>query len=171
MQLVFFSPDNLSLTPCIFTLFLSQSLSHTHNTHKRYFNGNLTTQFRGEAHFDGGISNFLPRLPNVERNVGVCCFPAGQMGALSSRVQLAPDTFEPWPYGFRKMLAWALTPAPDEMMVSLMEKGKRDSLQWCKEYKESLLILPLPEEEQPAGSGVILPSSSSTVPANSSVEP
>mmetsp|Transcript_23859 Transcript_23859/g.65546 ORF Transcript_23859/g.65546 Transcript_23859/m.65546 type:complete len:315 (-) Transcript_23859:681-1625(-) len=109
-----------------------------------YFNGKPTTVFREIPHFDGGFTNFLPTLPGVEESIGVCCFPAGQLGALGSKIQIAPDTFEPWPYTFRQMLSWALEPADDEVLVWLMEKGKRDSLTWSAQRKGGLEA-PAPE--------------------------
>eukprot|EP00983_Pelagomonas_calceolata_P007704 250479-Pelagomonas_calceolata.AAC.3 len=48
------------------------------------------------------------------------------------------------PYTFRQMLSWALEPADDEVLVWLMEKGKRDSLTWSAQRKGGLEA-PAPE--------------------------
>ncbi len=51
---------------------------HTGSLH-RYFNGKLTTDFRGELHCDGGLTNFLPSPRGVTHSVRVCCFPKKQV--------------------------------------------------------------------------------------------
>ena len=97
---------------------------------RRYFdNGNVFTLYRGSPHFDGGLSNFIP-LPPAQRGVRVSCFPGQQMRAFRG-IAISPDTFEAWPHDFSTMLRWAFEPAPDEMLLQLIEKGRRDARAWA----------------------------------------
>ena len=45
-------------------------------------NGHLFTDFRGEVHCDGGLTNFIP-IPPGTVGVRVCCFPSKQVGGFA----------------------------------------------------------------------------------------
>lgn len=96
-----------------------------------YFTGSLTTQYRGALHTDGGLTNFLPNTPGVEKPVRVCCFPSKQLRSISD-IDISPDSFEDWPMSLNQMLPWAFEPAPDEQLMMLMDKGKKDARAWAQ---------------------------------------
>ncbi|GFR44047.1 hypothetical protein Agub_g5207 [Astrephomene gubernaculifera] len=103
-----------------------------------WFDGSLFTLYKDGIYFDGGITNFLPGTPTDVCH-RVCCFPSQQLRALPS-ISLSPDTFEPWPHDMRTMLGWAFEPAPADMLVGLVEKGKRDARSWVSRNAPQILI-------------------------------
>lgn len=55
-----------------------------------------------------------------------------QIGRAFGPLSIAPDLGqEPWPYDMRTMLGWALEPAPQDMMLALIDKGARDARAWA----------------------------------------
>ena len=68
----------------------------------RYFDSNLTTEYRGASYYDGGLSNFLPLPPSVKAGVRVCCFPSKQINSVYS-IQISPDSFAQCPYTMREV--------------------------------------------------------------------
>jgi hypothetical protein len=110
-----------------------------------YSDGRATTLFRGQPHCDGGLTDFLPLPPGAEADadtaVRVCCFPAYSvakaLGRPNFRIDIAPDAPEPGsgvpvepPYGPARMLQWALTPADDETLRTLLKHGRADALRY-----------------------------------------
>lgn len=62
----------------------------------RYFAGTPTTRFRGEPHFDGGFTNFLPKVPglfHIYLIEGLCLraslFAVASLGLCSTFAHLA----------------------------------------------------------------------------------
>ncbi|MEW5306537.1 MAG: hypothetical protein WDW36_008994 [Sanguina aurantia] len=96
-----------------------------------FFNGNLVRAYRDAHYYDGGLTQFLPKPP-AARVFNVCCFPAANMRGAGGSIDISPDTFEPWPYTTRQMLAWAFEPAPEEILVMLTAKGRRDAMAWAE---------------------------------------
>jgi len=94
-----------------------------------WMNGNPVTDFRNDFHLDGGITNFIPVVPGTVP-VRVCCFPSQQISTDIYRISISPDTFEPWPYSLRQMVAWAFEPADDKMTQFFIDKGKSDAEAW-----------------------------------------
>jgi len=106
-----------------------------------YSDGSPTVSFRGSAHCDGGVTDFLPLPPaaaETDSAVRVCCFPAYSvaqaLGRPGFRIDIAPDAPEPGsdvpvspPYGPARMLQWALTPADDETLRTLLTHGRADA--------------------------------------------
>ena len=48
-------------------------------------------------------------------------------------VGIAPDIYEAWPYTMGQMVTWALSPAPEGMILELVEKGRKDARTWAAE--------------------------------------
>jgi len=96
-----------------------------------YFDGRLTTTFRGVVACDGGLTNFLPAPTGATHTVRVCCFPSSALGTRLGRLCITPDSYERWPHDMRAMLGWAFEPAPEPMMLSLIDKGARDARAWA----------------------------------------
>ncbi|GLI66184.1 hypothetical protein VaNZ11_009948 [Volvox africanus] len=94
-----------------------------------WFDGSLFTPYRDGIYFDGGITNFIPSTPTT-RCHSVCCFPSKMLRAFPN-IDLSPDTYESWPYDMGTMLSWAFEPAPEETLMFLVEKGKRDARSWA----------------------------------------
>ncbi|GIL84316.1 hypothetical protein Vretifemale_13016 [Volvox reticuliferus] len=94
-----------------------------------WFDGSLFTSYRDGMYFDGGITNFIPSTPTALCH-RVCCFPSEKLRAFPN-IDLSPDTYEAWPYDMGTMLSWAFEPAPDETLMFLVEKGKRDARSWA----------------------------------------
>ncbi|EFN58812.1 hypothetical protein CHLNCDRAFT_56906 [Chlorella variabilis] len=65
-----------------------------------WLDGNAFTEFRGERHCDGGLTNFIP-LPPGTVGVRICCFPSRQLSPVY-RIGISPDSFEPWEYSLRQ---------------------------------------------------------------------
>ena len=86
-----------------------------------WLDGRAFTDFRGELHLDGGVTNFIPVAPGTV-GVRVCAFPASQLSPVY-RIGIAPDMFEPWPHTLRQMVQWALEPADEDVVLSLIDKG------------------------------------------------
>eukprot|EP00892_Ulva_mutabilis_P006036 jgi/Ulvmu1/3804/UM018_0014.1 len=98
-----------------------------------YFNGNLTTTFRGGRAMDGGIFNFLPVPPAADYTARVCCFPS-QNFTLAGNVHVSPDCFDAtWAdIPLQTLLSWALTPASDDVLWQLHDKGRADAAAWAR---------------------------------------
>eukprot|EP00775_Hariotina_reticulata_P004363 gene4363-4616_t len=94
-----------------------------------YFDGNLITSFRKEPCFDGGITNFLPDVPNAT-TCRVCCLPSKQLGRIGN-ISISPDTYQDWPYSLNQMLGWAFEPADEEQLQMLIGCGRSDAQQWA----------------------------------------
>lgn len=105
-----------------------------------YMDGKLTTRFRGTAHFDGGITNFLPSPPEPSHTVRVCCLPSKQL-SLFGGVHIAPDLYSEWPYSLREMLAWAFEPAERGMLEELVGRGREDTRAWARQSGVEALAL------------------------------
>lgn len=94
-----------------------------------YLDGASVTEFRGAAHLDGGLTNFIPVVPGTV-GIRVCCFPSKQLSPLY-RIGISPDSYdEDWPYTLRQMVGWAFEPADDKFVQYFIEKGKRDAQAW-----------------------------------------
>ena len=108
-----------------------------------YLDGRLSTKVKGKAFVDGGISAFVPSPSAASEVVKVCCFPTRALisrlslfpisTALAKQIEIdcSPDTFEPYNVPYRKLVTWALLPAPDEVLDGLIEKGQRDARSWA----------------------------------------
>lgn len=100
-----------------------------------YFDGSLYTKYAGpngtSLYFDGGITNFMPVPPGTERAVRVSCFPSQQLRGVRGRVGICPDAFEAWPHDLGTMLGWAFEPASDQLLLELVDKGRRDARAWA----------------------------------------
>ena len=46
-------------------------------------------------------------------------------------IHVSPDAYEPFPHSYRKLLSWALLPAPDDVLDMLVDKGRRDATAWA----------------------------------------
>lgn len=86
-----------------------------------WLDGTPWTDFRGELHLDGGLTDFIPVAPGTV-GVRVSCFAASQLSPVY-RIGISPDSFEPWPHSLRQMVAWALEPADEDITAYLIEKG------------------------------------------------
>ncbi|KAG7672396.1 hypothetical protein Ndes2526B_g09092 [Nannochloris sp. 'desiccata'] len=94
-----------------------------------YLDGESVTDFRGSAHLDGGLTNFIPVVPGTV-GIRVCCFPSKQLSPLY-RIGISPDSYdEEWKYSLRQMVAWAFEPADDKIVQYFIEKGKTDAQEW-----------------------------------------
>lgn len=120
-----------------------------------YFDGSLVTRYDSGLAFDGGLSNFIPVPPNCQEAVRVACFPSQKLRMFKG-IELSPDTFESWPHDMNQMIKWALEPAPEEMLHSLIEKGKRDARAWASASNLVSSSLVVPPQALPGSSGVIL---------------
>ncbi|PNW75545.1 hypothetical protein CHLRE_12g530950v5 [Chlamydomonas reinhardtii] len=136
-----FTPQTISSfrsrTDVIDTLLTSSHIPY-------WFDGSLFTMYRSGVYFDGGITNFIPSTP-TDVCYRISCFPSQQLKAFKG-ISLSPDTFEQWPYDMGTMLGWAFEPAPEDMLLKLVEKGKRDARSWA------LVNVPV-EQLQLAGGG------------------
>ncbi|GLI64202.1 hypothetical protein VaNZ11_007394 [Volvox africanus] len=142
-----------------------------------YFNGELTTSYRGKVTVDGGVTALLP-TPTTSHDflLKVCCFPrehVARMPVFNRRralhqlaLGITPDAFGPWPYNFRYMLAAALHPRSYRFIRVLLEAGCKDAARWAAavgiagpEQQRRITLLPLPEvllkhpEQQPVDVG------------------
>jgi hypothetical protein len=95
-----------------------------------WLDGRPWTEFRGELHLDGGLTNFIPTVPDTV-GVRVCCFPSKQLSPVY-RIGISPDSFGDWPFSLRQMVAWAFEPADEATTQYLIEKGKHDAEHWLK---------------------------------------
>lgn len=94
-----------------------------------YLDGTPWTDFRGQYHLDGGLTNFIPVVPGTV-GIRVCCFPSRQLSPIY-RIGISPDSYDPdWPYSLRQMLTWALQAADDATVQYLIDKGKQDAQAW-----------------------------------------
>ena len=118
-----------------------------------YLDGASVTEFRGAAHLDGGLTNFIPVVPGTV-GIRVCCFPSKQLSPLY-RIGISPDSYdEEWPYTLRQMVGWAFEPADDKFVEYFIEKGKRDAQAWMEHMgleKESATV----EEAEREGEGQV----------------
>ncbi|EFJ51786.1 hypothetical protein VOLCADRAFT_103286 [Volvox carteri f. nagariensis] len=107
-----------------------------------YFNGDVTTTFRGKRTVDGGVTELLPTpVASHAFLLKVCCFPRQQVARLPifNRARalhqldlgISPDAFGPWPYNFRYMLAAALHPRSYRFIRVLLEAGRNDAGRWA----------------------------------------
>lgn len=96
-----------------------------------WVNGKPFTDFRGQIHLDGGLTNFIPIVPG-STGIRVCCFPSKQLTTSLYRIDISPDSFEAWPYTMKQMIQWAFEPADEYMIQLLIEKGKKDAIAWMK---------------------------------------
>lgn len=87
---------------------------------------------RDAHYYDGGLTQFLPPPP-ASRIINVCCFPMAGRSTPGGAIDISPDTFEPWPYTMRQMLEWAFEPAPEDVLVMLTAKGRRDANAWAQQ--------------------------------------
>ncbi|KAL6776490.1 hypothetical protein ACKKBG_A21345 [Auxenochlorella protothecoides x Auxenochlorella symbiontica] len=95
-----------------------------------WLDSSLFTEFRGSYVMDGGMTNFIP-IPPGTTGVRVCCFPSRQLSPIY-RIGISPDTFTPWPHSLASMVSWALEPADEATVVSLIDKGRADALAWME---------------------------------------
>lgn len=95
-----------------------------------WLDGRPWTEFRGELHLDGGLTNFIPTVPDTV-GVRVCCFPSKQLSPVY-RIGISPDSFGDWPFTLRQMVAWAFEPADEATTQYLIDKGKQDAELWLK---------------------------------------
>ena len=94
-----------------------------------YLDGASVTEFRGAAHLDGGLTNFIPVVPGTV-GIRVCCFPSKQLSPLY-RIGISPDSYdEEWDYSLRQMVQWAFEPADEKFVQYFIEKGKKDTQEW-----------------------------------------
>ncbi|KXZ42156.1 hypothetical protein GPECTOR_194g324 [Gonium pectorale] len=137
----------------------------------RYFNGELTTQFRGRTAIDGGMTALIPAPAGHHDFVlKVSCFPRAHVARLPVfnrrhamqhlSLGIAPDAFRTWPYSFKDMMAAALHPHTDDFIVQLREAGRSDALRWAQsaglappELGLQIHLPPVP----PPGAGVAKP--------------
>ncbi len=82
--------------------------------------------------FDGGITNLIPVPPNCPGAVRVACFPHERLSAVFPGIGISPSSFEAWPHDMATMIRWALEPAAEDMLLSLVEKGKQDTRAWAQ---------------------------------------
>ncbi|GLC38577.1 hypothetical protein PLESTF_001545400 [Pleodorina starrii] len=107
-----------------------------------YFNGDVTTTYRGVRSVDGGVTSLMP-VPTAPHDflLKVCCFTRHQVARLpvfnrrralqGLALGITPDAFRPWPYSFRYMLAAALHPRSDRFIRVLLEAGSHDGASWA----------------------------------------
>lgn len=95
----------------------------------RYFDqSRLGTRFRDGWYCDGGITNFIPVPPDVERAVRVCCLPGKNVGmTVGIDIDIAPESR---PHGWPQMVAWALEPGTEGELLMLQELGRTDTQKW-----------------------------------------
>jgi Patatin-like phospholipase len=123
-----------------------------------YFDGRLLTTFRRRPCFDGGITDFLPSVPNAAHTVRVCCLPAAGLSRIG-RVSIAPDMFEDWPHSTQTMLGWAFEPAEDAQLRELIAAGRRHASAWLHMHGLHELDPPaLPDVSRTEQTLVVLPS-------------
>jgi hypothetical protein len=100
-----------------------------------WMDGRLARTFRGEAHLDGGLTQFLPLPPAAGRAaVGVCAFPSRRtlLPAMGPDRLIAPDTLdEAWDVGLPTLLSWAFHPAGEADLSALAAKGAADAAGWA----------------------------------------
>jgi hypothetical protein len=109
-----------------------------------YFDGRWVSKYRGHFCFDGGATNFMPRPPDSDVAVKVCCFHTKSLLAVRERarrfpfvtealdIAISPDKFEDWPYDVQQVVKWALQASSEEVSSNLIEKGKRDARKWMQ---------------------------------------
>jgi hypothetical protein len=108
----------------------------------RYSDKNLTSNFHGKGHMDGGVLNFVPVIPRPNVfTVGVCCFPAKYISkmpmlnknSILRNLAICPDMFEPasWRYTLKQLMQYAFEPGPDAFLCELNERGRRDACLWA----------------------------------------
>ena len=126
-----------------------------------YLTGEAYTEFRGAAHLDGGLTNFIPVVPGTV-GIRVCCFPSRQLSPLY-RIGISPDSYdEDWPYSLRQMVQWAFEPPEEEQIVLyLIDKGKVDAQRWMDHM--GLVGGEKEEEEKKAEEGGAVAASMETV--------
>lgn len=78
-----------------------------------------------------GITNFLPNVPSTT-TCRVCCLPRQQLSAIRN-ISISPDAFSPWPHNIQQMLNWALEPADEEQLLTLMDCGRCDARLWAQQ--------------------------------------
>jgi hypothetical protein len=100
-----------------------------------WMDGTLARTFRGEAHVDGGLTQFLPLPPACGgAAIGVCAFPSRRtlLPALGADRLIAPDVYdEDWDVSLPTLLSWALHPAGEAEFSGLSAKGTADALAWA----------------------------------------
>jgi Patatin-like phospholipase len=114
-----------------------------------YLDGASVTEFRGAAHLDGGLTNFIPVVPGTV-GIRVCCFPSKQLSPLY-RIGISPDSYdEEWDYSLRQMVQWAFEPADEKFVQYFIEKGKTDTQEWMNHMglREESKIVEEKVEEQ-----------------------
>lgn len=95
-----------------------------------WFDKRVWTSFRGQASYDGGLTNFIP-LPPVDHGVRVCCFASKQITSVVD-IQISPDNFVEFEHGVQQMVAWAFEPADEEKLKWFIEKGRADAKAWAE---------------------------------------
>jgi len=102
-----------------------------------WMDGRLARTFRGEAHLDGGLTQFLPLPPTSDgAGVGVCAFPSRRtlLPALGADRLIAPDVHDPaWDVNLPTLLSWAFHPAGEAEFSALSVKGEADAAAWAAE--------------------------------------
>jgi predicted acylesterase/phospholipase RssA len=111
-----------------------------------WFDKRVWTSFRGQASYDGGLTNFIP-LPPVEHGVRVCCFASKQITSVVD-IQISPDNFVEFEHGIQQMVAWAFEPADDKKLEWFIEKGRADAKAWAEATGVLALVGPENQKKQ-----------------------
>ena len=107
-----------------------------------WLDGRLTTDFRGMKHLDGGLTNFIPLpppAPGMDEGPGVrvTCFASKRLSTVVTYdIGISPDSFEPWPYSMTQMVQWAFSPAEDELLELLIDRGREGASNWVERYEK-----------------------------------
>ncbi|KAG2429647.1 hypothetical protein HXX76_010875 [Chlamydomonas incerta] len=108
----------------------------------RYFNGELSTSYRGKTSVDGGVTSLMPKsAAEHDFLLKVCCFPRRHVVRLpvfnrrkalrNLDLGISPDAFGPWPHRLTVMLEHALHPSDDDFLVLLLQAGRGDAMRWA----------------------------------------
>ena len=111
-----------------------------------WFDGrNATTQFRGRAALDGGLSpNFMPSPPGCDRPVRVSCIPN------LPAADIAPGVLTTAGFSVSEAITFALSRQPEKIMRDLYVQGGVDAAEWRRRLYEPRLLGDPPDKSQDA---------------------
>jgi hypothetical protein len=126
-----------------------------------WMDGRLARTFRGEAHLDGGLTQFLPLPPTAPPGaaVGVCAFPSARtLGPVLGPDRLiAPDVYDAtWDVSLPTLLSWAFHPAGEAEFTAMSAKGEADAVAWAAESGVGSAIAELKAAKAAAGKAPVL---------------
>ncbi|KFM26326.1 hypothetical protein F751_4819 [Auxenochlorella protothecoides] len=81
------------------------------------------------------LSEFQDREDLIAALLSSCHIPYWLDSSLFTEfrgIGISPDTFTPWPHSLASMVSWALEPADEATVVSLIDKGRADALAWME---------------------------------------